>query len=753
MDSATGRFVCCILLRAWGVLQVGCADGPLWRGEGHPVPMHQSGWPAARLFVAGVATVAALTLASVLPTPPAWPTGPLPPPKHTAIAQRAHVQATARALPPLAYTPPARSLNVRLTPPPPGAGPPTDIADVHFTTPVRGFGVTYSGRVYRTDDAGTSWRQLYQVRGARLMQADFSDAETGFVVGSTGCLPGPNCTGPALVLRTIDGGHAWQALQPRGLTREMEHVFPFLHFAFASARAAYALPDPDEQAWPIAGLLGHILRTVDGGRHWRTLPLPRGCQSSGGISFLTPAHGFITATCGTSSGKGTSQVLATTDGGQHWRPSYTTAFPLYAVQFLDARHGVTAGGWGGIPEAAPSPTEVVLATSDGGATWTPVYRYADPRGGLRVTRVHFVSPAVGWAALGHCNMLGANGPCGGPLLFTTDGGRAWSSTGRSVVRFNSVGRSAWYVDGAPLAHAPSLLNRTTDGGLTWQTPHQPAAVTVDQVQFASPRVGWIGANIGFYRTTDGGAHWAHDALGAPVTPADPLVFISRTNVFAYHYHSAYQGTKNPGGSQLLHSTDGGRTWQPVPLPLPGNVDRRYATLAFVGPRNGWIALPTFCHTVYSCPEILLATTDGAQTWRQLTPGLPAPTYADTTVLLSFGDDRHGAGLSDDGTELELTNDGGSTWSTVRLTAGFSPASVSRVGAADIWLVGGSVSHSTDGGQHWTAYRSGAFTPTNVSFVTPMDGWLIGDTGRHPSSLLVTHDGGQTWQQVWPVVAP
>ncbi len=63
-------------------------------------------------------------------------------------------------------------------------------------------------------------------------------------------------------------------------------------------------------------------------------------------------------------------------------------------------------------------------------------------------------------------------------------------------------------------------------------------------------------------------------------------------------------------------------------------------------------------------------------------------------------------------------------------------------------------HSTDGGRHWTVYRSEALVPARVHFVTPEDGWLIATVAGVPWSqgrLFVTHDGGQSWQQVWPAV--
>src|SRR5690606_7429688 len=63
----------------------------------------------------------------------------------------------------------------------------------------------------------------------------------------------------------------------------------------------------------------------------------------------------------------------------------------------------------------------------------------------------------------------------------------------------------------------------------------------------------------------------------------------------------------------------------------------------------------------------------------------------------------------------------------------------------IWLAGspGSVIvRSTDGGATWTATATGAPTPIeSLTFVDAQRGWAVGALG----TILVTRDGGRTWQ--------
>ena len=61
--------------------------------------------------------------------------------------------------------------------------------------------------------------------------------------------------------------------------------------------------------------------------------------------------------------------------------------------------------------------------------------------------------------------------------------------------------------------------------------------------------------------------------------------------------------------------------------------------------------------------------------------------------------------------------------------------------------GGVLLHSDDGGRHWAVLGSKTLFPEQVYFATPADGWLIASGGK----LLVTHDVGQNWQQLWPIV--
>jgi Photosynthesis system II assembly factor YCF48 len=94
------------------------------------------------------------------------------------------------------------------------------------------------------------------------------------------------------------------------------------------------------------------------------------------VQFTDAAHGWVA---------GDGRILATSDGGQSWTRQYSGSGELDQVDFTDAAHGWAVG------------PGTLLRTANGGASWTAL---REPRLGghcLAVASVHFVSPAAGYA--------------------------------------------------------------------------------------------------------------------------------------------------------------------------------------------------------------------------------------------------------------------------------------------------------------------------------------------------------------------
>lgn len=621
--------------------------------------------------------------------------------------------------------------DVKLTAAQEGNGPAPDLTDISFSTADTGFGVTTHGVISRTDDGGVTWREVYKLHGARFSQVQTVAGQVAFATGLTGCEPGPNCEGPAVLLRTADGGLTWTQVDlqlPEGLER---WAFTRLAFQFLSAEVGFAWPDIHQNY--AGNRITSPLVTRDGGKSWAPISLPEGYSLSRGLHFRSPEVGFITVSA--QSGPD-YRVLQTRDGGRTWKTLYKeNEVALFAVHFVTEEDGYAAGGMN--PRTERGPGQFVAATHDGGVTWEVVKKMEER--GSPFSALNFISPTEGWAATGGCWSMGASGPCGGELLFTRDGGRSWNKTGTGVTGIRSVGKRAWSLRGG----GATTLYLTDDGGATWQNLWRPDAVQVQRLQFLSPQVGFLATNLGFYKTTDGGTTWAPYPLGAPAASHPEAVrFLSEQTALL------------PDSFNLLRSDDGGKSWTEIQAALPRSAEGAFNTLAPDGKGGLWLGnRRTDCPAKTECPDLLLHSTDGGRTWESV----PVPAGHINEIVMK--DDQRGVLLTW-GSQLLITADGGKTWSEQAGAKELSLYHASYAGGADLLWASGTaflsleetpsvLLHSADGGQTWTGWRG--MEARQIQFVSPDEGWIVGwapgiDNG---GALLHTTDGGRTWTQIWP----
>jgi photosystem II stability/assembly factor-like uncharacterized protein len=300
---------------------------------------------------------------------------------------------------------------------------------------------------------------------------------------------------------------------------------------------------------------------------------PAGATDSGAAPSLQAIQ-FVDASHGWAAGNG--RILATSDGGHSWTRQYAGPAALYQLDFTDAAHGWAVG------------KDVLLRTTDGGATWTAA---ADPassasRPGPRcqdIDTVHFVSPSVGYAVAG-----GASGTVA-PVLGGLSG-----------------------------PYAGSHLLRTADGGQTWQqlggTPANPESAC-----FSSASNGYLGTPGVIWHTSDGGTTWTKSFTEPPVARAESGAIGDTPNVQCAGQNAAWvlfvgQGTAMMHSPYLAYATRDGASWRGVmeesmlesslrpKLHLragPGSEPGPFSAIsanaaAFVGytpPANGWGAAP------------------------------------------------------------------------------------------------------------------------------------------------------------------
>jgi photosystem II stability/assembly factor-like uncharacterized protein len=323
-----------------------------------------------------------------------------------------------------------------------------------------------------------------------------------------------------------------------------------------------------------------------------------------------------------------------------------------------------------------------------------------------------LAPRVGWAM----NGLGA--------WLTLDGGKRWRvivpphvrSMGDAVARIIQIEfadeRDGWISATDLRVHSEERhgeVDRTTDGGRTWQTvtPYDRVSIAGAQLSFLDARRGFAltGANrrMRLYRTADGGVTWT--LVGAPPFNG-AIVFLNDRAGF---------GTMR----SLYRTTDGGRSWQRAVLPAPQRYKGMRMTVdqpKFFGAHDGVASARVLDPKTKAQHVVVFVTDDGGATWS----ARPAPAAADIRAY-TFG---HSGGTP------------------------FSAASARE------WklMVGGTLYVTDDAGRRWSVVRA-RYAPQppavwDVQFTSASAGWAIFGA-RDGAALVQTTNGGRDWTPVRP----
>ena len=343
-----------------------------------------------------------------------------------------------------------------------------------------------------------------------------------------------------------------------------------------------------------------------------------------------------------------------------------------------------------------------------------------PRATYGLTDVFFSDPDHGWAT-GYDNIKNES-----VVLRTSDGGRLWKTarpSGGGAYTANAVtataGGKLWVAgsegwDGA-------LISRSADKGATWAYASVPTLEYLLGMQAVTGKVGYAAGTGGaLVRTADGGASWSAVAT-APKGDLLGIHFASATEGWAL----ANDRTTMTGTVQ--HTTDGGATWT-AQTSVPGTL--LYAVDA-VG-QDVWVAGgnpaagPVVRGERPGVDGVLLHSADGGATWQTQWGGRAEdPRVSDVDMV----DDDVGWAVGDaSGSQKALvlhTADGGDTW-TVQDPGDvtFDLAAVHALGAQTAWAVGDGqqILHTTDGGATWSPTRGDVVGPvTRVYPATPRSG--------------------------------
>ncbi len=304
---------------------------------------------------------------------------------------------------------------------------------------------------------------------------------------------------------------------------------------------------------------GAIWRTDDGGRTWQAVPCPVDCALRS-VCFLTDRFGWIAGGLTTPFSRvGAGVILATRDGGKTWTSLARGSRPLPQlsyVRFFSPAAAVVVG------QPTPDFPAGVMTTADGGKTWQPVdgqwhdgWRTAD-----------FVAPTIGVAA----GLEGETARVDSGRVINLRAGR-FGLRGLYDVK---LGRddTGWMVgDGA-------LVLRTHNRGVIWEAPptRLPKEAN-DLFNFHAIAVRgdrlWIAGSPGsiVWHSPDGGRTWRTQQTGQ----AAPLERIA--------FSTDQSGCAVGAFGCILRTEDGGRTWEVA------RAGQRRAALLAVQSRPGRIS--------------------------------------------------------------------------------------------------------------------------------------------------------------------
>ncbi len=560
--------------------------------------------------------------------------------------------------------------------------------------------------------------------------------------------------GSALALSTGDGGWLWQNPLPQGNNLE-------------------AVDAIDAQHAVAAGDSGTILTTTDGGTSWSAHDLGIAAAHIADLSFVDADNGWAAVWVQTRNGGDNPTLIAhTSNGGVTWAREGVN-LPATAVDFVDASHGWSCGGntvcstgnggrtWSahrlgrgwylndvvftdpshgwvvGYREINCGSTDypIILATSNGGATWHKQYFPSGYPDGQILNAVSFVDADHGWAVGSGSSEDGAS-----TVLATTNGGATWqeqtSGTTADLL-------SATFVDASHgwLSSRDSVL-ATTDGGADW-TAHD-AGISVTAVSFADTLHGYaVGPSGALATTTDGGASWQVHSNSTP-REGLPLLF-SITFTDLDHGWAVGDGI-------ILATSDGGASWSAQ------TAGSGLHSVCFLDASDGWAVgggRPSVGYS-FGGARVILHTRDGGLSWQtQFTrPETSGGSFTD----VDFIDAGHGwaAGATTRGRPcVARTTDGGASWKFVALAQrGGAVTAVSFVddsrGWATVREIGPHAHYmicaTTNGGLTWRRQHAGVWN--DITFVNARHGWAVGGSGspRGACLVLTTRNGGRTWSR-------
>jgi len=363
------------------------------------------------------------------------------------------------------------------------------------------------------------------------------------------------------------------------------------------------------------------------------------------------------------------------------------------------------------------------------------------------------------------------------------GGRTYGVAGHAdqpdTFYFGSVGGGVWKTENSGRTWYP-ISDQGIPIGSIGAVAVAPSNRNVIYVGTGEPDIrNQHSYGIGMFKSTDAGKTWTH--IGLEATQQIGRVVIDQTNpnrVYVAALGHVYGPNPERG---VYRTTDGGVTWKKV-LFKANDSDNVGAVELAIDPRNPRVLYASLWATrrppwaVYAPTNLpgggLYKSTDGGDTWKQLTNGLPTDPYVGkigiavapsnpnrlwavvddvgAAVAAGIGGGGRGAAAQNTGGGVYISDNAGATWRLVnsenRLWGRgwyFEAVAVDPTNPDRAYVINTSTYMTTDAGKTFVPLRGApGGDDYHQLWINPKDGnrmVMSSDQGT-----VVSVDGGKTW---------